>query len=75
MLCFYATIKCKAYRVALVRMSVHMYVLQILWHQLLINYRADFFQTCTDDQARCVDDCKEKIFFLQPFFTRSMALF
>jgi hypothetical protein len=27
-----------------------------LWHQLLINYQADFFQTCTDDQAGCVDD-------------------
>jgi hypothetical protein len=51
---------CKGYKVALV-------ILQILWHQLLINYLADFFQTCTDDQAGCVDDRKEMIFFLRPF--------
>ena len=44
-----------------VRTSVRPYVRpQILWHQLLLNYKADFFQTCTDDQAGCVDDGKER---------------
>jgi hypothetical protein len=49
-----------------VRLSVC--VLQILWHQLLINYQVDFFQTCTDDQAGCLDDHKETI-FPATFFT------
>jgi hypothetical protein len=47
----------------------------ILWHQLLINYQADFFQSCTDDQAQsctddqagCADDRKENNFSLRPF--------
>jgi hypothetical protein len=38
---------------ALVRPSVRTYVRQILWH---------FFQTCTDDQAGCVDDCKDHFY-------------
>jgi hypothetical protein len=38
-----------------------------LWHQLLIFYQADFFQTCIDDQVGFVDDRKEKYFFLRPF--------
>jgi hypothetical protein len=53
--------------------ELHSYVPQILWHQLLINYRADFFQTCTDDQVGCLDDRKRKI-FSAAIFTRVMAL-
>jgi hypothetical protein len=41
---------------------------KVLWHQLLINYFADFFQFCTDDQAGCVDDRKEKIFSCGHFY-------
>jgi hypothetical protein len=71
----YGPTKWEAYRVALVRTSVCMsvrtyvypYVPQILWHQLLLNYQADFFQTCTDDQAGCVDDHKERIFSCDQF--------
>jgi hypothetical protein len=48
--------------------SIYAYVPQILWHQLLINYRADFFQTCTYDQAGSVDDRKEKIFSYDHFY-------
>ncbi len=50
-----------------VRMYVRAYVHQILWHQL-INYRVDFFQTCTDDEAGCVDDRKERIFSCDQFY-------
>jgi hypothetical protein len=35
----------------------------ILWHQLLIYYLADFFQTCKDDQAWCIDGVARKICF------------
>jgi hypothetical protein len=66
---FYAPTKWEAYRVVLVRPyvrpSVHP---QILWHQLLIYYQADFFQTCTDDQVGCVDDRKETIFSCDHFY-------
>jgi hypothetical protein len=48
---------------------------QILWHQLLLNYRADFFQTCTDDQVGCVDDRKEKIFSCDHFYQSYGPLF
>ncbi len=67
--CFYAPTKWEAYRVALVRPSVRTSVRpQILWHQLLLNYKADFFQTCTDDQAGCVDDRKEMIISCDQFY-------
>ena len=73
MLRFYAPTKWEAYRIALVRTSIRTYVCtsihpQILWHQLLLNYQADFFQTCTDDQVGCVDDRKEKIFSCDHFY-------
>jgi hypothetical protein len=65
--------KWEAYRVALVRMStIRTYALQILWHQLLVDYQAEFFQTCTDDKGGCVDDCKEKN-FPATIFNRFMA--
>lgn len=39
---------------------------KILWHQLLIYSLVDLFQTCTNDQSRCIDGRKID-FFLQPF--------
>ncbi len=51
-----------------VRPPVCPYVPQTLWHQLLLNYQADFFQTCIDDQAGCVDDRKERIFSCDHFY-------
>jgi hypothetical protein len=71
---FYAPTKWEAYRVALVRPSLRLYVSQILWHQLLLNYQADFFQTCTDDQGGCVDDCKEMIFSCDKFYQSYVPL-
>jgi hypothetical protein len=32
-----------------------------LWHQLLVTFLADLFQTCTNDQAECFNGRKEKI--------------
>jgi hypothetical protein len=51
-----------------VRTYLRPYIPQILWHQLLLNDEADFFQTCTDDQAGCVDDHKERIFSCDHFY-------
>jgi hypothetical protein len=66
---FYSAMKWEVYsciRPSYVRPSI--YIPQILWHQLLLNYQVDFFKTCTDDLAGCVDDRKERIFSSDLFY-------
>jgi hypothetical protein len=47
---------------------VRTYVPQILWHQLLLNNQAYFFQTCIENRAGCVDDRKERNFSCGHFY-------
>ncbi len=46
-----------------------------MWHQLLLNYRAHSLQTCTDDEAGCVDYHEERIFSCNYFYQSYGPLF